>query len=134
MKSKEATFLSGLLLVIASVLMLSGKSVLDIVPSKVYDEVYFILLDETSQPSSDVAVLVNSDKWQGLSLKGVTARRYDITPDEKKPELDRYLKELGSVEPPAILVIDKKTNKKVGVEANPSLESIDSIVKKYTGK
>lgn len=134
MRSKEASFFGGLLLVIAAVLMLSNKGDFGIFPPKVYDEVYFILLDETSQASPDVAILVNSDSWQGLSAKGVTAKRYDISLDAKKPEVEKYLKELGEVKPPVILVIDKKTNKSVGIEPNPSLESIDSIVKKYTGK
>lgn len=134
MKSKEASFFGGLLLVIAAVLILRDKGGFGVFPPKTYDEVYFILLDETSQTSPDVAILVNSITWQGLAAKGVTAKRYDITLDAKKPEVEKYLKELGSVSPPAILVIDKKTNNPVGVEANPSLSSIDSIVKKYTGK
>jgi hypothetical protein len=126
--------LGGLLLVIAAVLMLSSGGDFSVFPPKVYDEVYFILLDETSQTSADVAILVNSEQWQGLAGRGVTTRRYDVTVDAKKPEVERYLRELGAVNPPAILVIDKKTNKSVGVEANPSIESIDLIVKKYTGK
>lgn len=134
MNKKSGSFLGGVLLVVAAILVLGGKGKIDVLPPQTYEEVYFILLDESSEPSAEVAILVNSDKWIDLASRGVTTRRYDVTLDEKKPELEKYVKELGSVKPPAILVIDKKTNRSVGVEANPSLDRLDGIVKKYTGK
>lgn len=132
--NKPGSFWGGVLLVVAAIWILNGSGTINVLPPQTYDEVYFILLDESSEPSAEIAILVNSDKWLDLSGKGVTARRYDVTLDEKKPEVEKYVKELGAVKPPAILVIDKKTNRSVGVEANPSLDRLDGIVKKYTGK
>lgn len=134
MSSSNRAFIGGLMMLLAAGLLMARKGGLDFVPSTTYEKVYFVLLDESSEPSTDLAILVNSEKWQGLSARGVETMRYDVTRDDRKPELEGHLKNLGATKPPAIVVYDAKTNKFVGVEASPTLATLDSLVKKYTGK
>ena len=132
MINKSRAFWGGVLLLVAAFLMHNRGGGIDILPSPTYDKVQFVLMDESSEPTVDLAVLVNSEQWQSLESRGVTTKRYDVTKDSRKPELEKLLKDMGDVKPPAILVYAE--DKFLGVEASPSIMTLDSIVKKYTGK
>lgn len=134
MSSNNRAFIGGLLLLVAAGLLMARKGGVNFIPATTYEKVYFVLLDESSAASTDIAVLVNSEQWQGLSSRGVEVLRYDVTRDERKPELEGHLKNLGSTLPPAIVVYDAKSNNFIGVEPSPTLAALDSLVKKYTGK
>lgn len=133
MNQKSRAFWGGALLILAAILMVTQKGGVNILPPATYDRVQFILLEETSEPDPDVAILVNSDKWQSLDSRGVSVARYDITPDQRQPALDKYLKDKGDKGHPIILVYDL-AGKLIGTEVKPSLASLDPLVKKYTGK
>ena len=93
MNQKSRAFWGGALLILAAVLMVAKKGSVNILPIVTYEKVQFVLLDESSEPDVEVAKLVNSSQWQELSSRGVTAVRYDVTPTEKQPALDKYLKD-----------------------------------------
>jgi hypothetical protein len=133
MVSRGGAFWGGVLLLVAAVLFASGKGKIDISPVVKYDKVDFVLMEETSQPDVDTAILVNSDKWQSLADRGVSVKRYDVTKDARKPEVEKFLGNMGTAKPPVILVYEAG-GKLVGIEASPSLASLDALVKKYTGK
>ena len=133
MNQKSRAFWGGALLILAAVLMVAQKGSVNILPIVTYEKVQFVLLDESSEPDVEVAKLVNSSQWQELSSRGVTAVRYDVTPTEKQPALDKYLKDKGDKRYPIILVYDP-SGKLIGVEEKPSLASLDPLVKRYTGK
>lgn len=134
MNSNSRAFIGGVLLLMAAALLMARKGDLDFIPSTTYEKVYFVLLEETSEPNADLAILVNSEQWQGLASRNVETCRYDVTRDANKPEVERHLKNLGTTPPPAILVYDVKTKDFVAVEPSPTLASLDAMVKKYTGK
>lgn len=134
MNSNSRAFIGGVLLLMAAALLMARKGGLDFIPSTTYEKVYFVLLDESSEPNPDLAILVNSEQWQGLASRNVETMRYDVTRDARKPEVERHLNNLGTTQPPAILVYDAKTKDFVAVEPSPTLASLDSLVKKYTGK
>lgn len=133
MSQKSRAFWGGALLILAAVLMVAQKGSVNILPIVTYEKVQFVLLDESSEPDVEVAKLVNSSQWQELSSRGVTAVRYDVTPNERQPALDKYLKDKGDKGYPIILVYDPSW-KLIGVEEKPSLASLDPLVKRYTGK
>lgn len=133
MSQKSRAFWGGVLLILAAVLMVAQKGGVNILPITTYEKVQFVLLDESSEPDVEVAKLVNSSQWQELSSRGVTAVRYDVTPNEKQPALDKYLKDKGDKGYPIILIYDPSW-KLIGVEEKPSLASLDPLVKRYTGK
>lgn len=133
MNQKSRAFWGGALLILAAVLMVAQKGSINVLPIITYEKVQFVLLDESSEPDVEVAKLVNSSQWQDLSSRGVTAVRYDVTPTEKQPVLDKYLKDKGDKGYPVILVYDPSW-KLIGVEEKPSLASLDPLVKRYTGK
>ena len=133
MSQKSRAFWGGSLLILAAVLMVAQKGSVNILPIVTYEKVQFVLLDESSEPDAEVAKLVNSSQWQELSSRGVTAVRYDVTPNEKQPALDKYLKDKGDKGYPIILVYDPSW-KLIGVEEKPSLASLDPLVKRYIGK
>ena len=133
MNQKSRAFWGGALLILAAVLMVAQKGSVNILPIVTYEKVQFVLLDESSEPDVEVAKLVNSSQWQELSSRGVTAVRYDVTPNEKQPALDKYLKDKGDKGYPIILVYDPSW-KLIGVEEKPSLASLDPLVKRYIGK
>lgn len=133
MNQKSRAFWGGALLILAAVLMVAQKGSINVLPIITYEKVQFVLLDESSEPDIEVAKLVNSSQWQELSSRGVTAVRYDVTPNERQPALDKYLKDKGDKGYPIILVYDPSW-KLIGVEEKPSLASLDPLVKRYTGK
>ena len=133
MNQKSRAFWGGALLILAAVLMVAQKGSPGILPITTYEKVQFVLLDESSEPDVEVAKLVNSTQWQELSGRGVTAVRYDVTPNEKQPALEKYLKDKGDKGYPIILVYDPSW-KLIGVDEKPSLASLDPLVKRYTGK
>ena len=133
MNQKSRAFWGGALLILAAVLMVAQKGSVNILPIVTYEKVQFVLLDESSEPDVEVAKLVNSSQWQELSSRGVTAVRCDVTPNEKQPALDKYLKDKGDKGYPIILVYDPSW-KLIGVEEKPSLASLDPLVKRYIGK
>lgn len=133
MNQRSRAFWGGALLIIAAVLMVAQKGGISVLPVVTYDRVQFVLLEETSEPNPEIAILTNSAAWQDLASRGVTAVRYDITPEERQPQLDKYLKDKGDKKHPIILVYEP-TGKLIGFHENPQLSSLDAIVKKYTGK
>ncbi len=134
MINKSRAFWGGVLLLVAAALMASRGGGIDIIPSTTYDKVQFVLMDESSEPTVDLAILVNSEQWQSLESRGVTTKRYDVTKDARKPEVEKFLQDMGATKPPAILVYDDASKKLVGVEVLPTVSELDSLVKKYTGK
>lgn len=133
MVSKSRAFWGGSLLLIAAFLMANGGGG-GILPSVTYDKVQFVLMDESSEPTVELAILVNSEQWQSLESRGVTTKRYDVTMDARKPELESLLKDMGTTKPPAILVYDEASKKLIGVERLPTVAELELLVKKYTGK
>ncbi len=133
MSQKSRAFWGGLLLIFAAVLMVSQKGGVNILPPVTYDRVQFVLLEETSESNPDLAVLVNSSQWQDLASRGVTTVRYDVTPNERQPALDKYLKDKGDKKHPIILIYDP-SGKLIGYQEQPRLDTLDGLVKKYTGK